>query len=438
MSRPQQNPLTNLTVILAVALIVRLVVALLLPLPADFWTLSEPGQTAFNLASGNGYTFDFYALRPDTPLLAFVPPLHPWFIALALIFPYPNLALGAFQAVLGALTVWLVYRIARAWAGPPVGALAGWGAALYPAHVLCTGQPISVVLHAFFLAAIFLAVWQLSVKPTIARVLIAGGVVGVYALSRPQILGFVPFIIAWLWLNDVRGRKVLRIVLFFTGIIFLVVLPWSIRNYIVLGRPLPTPTNGGVTFWNGNNPFTSGSGHDVVAGRLAAYRGVERDPNLPDVYEHPEPYPFPAEIESRIATIPELELDRAFYRAGLDYIRSRPADWLRLEGKKLVSFWLFRPNLGANPLYRSHWTELYRVQYIILILLAAAGIALSAKEWRRYSLFYALFGYTTLMHLAYNVLTRYRWEMELFFLIFAGMAVERIWRCLALAGKSRA
>jgi hypothetical protein len=292
------------------------------------------------------------------------------------------------------------------------------------------------VLHAFFLAAIFFTVWQLSVKPVNSRALMAGGVVGVYALSRPQILGFVPIIIVWLWLIKVRGRKLLRIVITMITVIILVVLPWSIRNYLVVGRPLPTPTNGGVTFWNGNNPFTSGSGHDVVAERLAAYQGIQRDPSLPDVYEHPEPYPFPAGIDSRIATMPELEMDRAFYRAGLDYIRNQPVDWLWLEGQKLISFWFFRPNLGANPLYRSHWTSLYRVQYGILMILAAAGMILSAREWRRYSLFYALFGYTTLMHLAYNVLTRYRWEMELFFLIFAGMAVERVWQ-LVVAGKSK-
>lgn len=436
MSLSRKNPLTSLAVILAAALLVRLAAALLFPLPAGFWTLSEPGQTAFNLVSGRGYTFDFYGLRPDNPLLAFVPPLHPWFIALALLFPYPNLVLGVFQAVLGALTVWLVYRLAVGFAGRAVGTLAGWGAALYPAHVLCTGQPISVVLHAFFLAAILLAVWRVVEKPTYARAVAAGGLVGVLALSRPQILGFVPIILAWLWLNRIRGRKYIRIVMVFCGLVILVVLPWSIRNSVVVGRPLPTPTNGGVTFWNGNNPFTSGSGHDVVASRLAAYLGIPRDPTQPDVYEHPEPYPFPAAIESQVATMPELELDRAFYRAGLDYIRSRPADWLRLEGQKLVSFWLFRPNLGSNPLYRSHWTSIYRLQYLVLLLLTLIGIYVSVKEWRRYSLFYALFAYTTLTHLVYNVLTRYRWEIELLMLIFAGLAVERIWRLAKTVGKA--
>ena len=422
--------LERLSLILTVALLLRLAVAIMLPLPADFMFLSEPGWTAANLAAGQGYTYDFYGTRPDNPLLAFVPPLHPWFIALALLAPEPALTLGIMQALLGTLTVWLVYRLAHGLAGQRVGTLAGWGAALYPAHILSTSQPISAVLHACCLTSVLFGAWLLYCRPGIKHGLLAGGLAGLLALSRPQILAFLPLIMLWLWLNGVRGRPFWRSAAALGLAAALVVLPWSLRNMVVLGRPLPTPTNGGVTFWNGNNPFTTGSGHDVYADRLAAFRGVPRDPALPAVYEHPEPYPFPPEIESLVATMPELALDHAFYRAGLDYIRQQPLDWLRLEGRKLLSFWLFRPNLGANPLYQDQWTAVYRVQYILLLVLVIPGVALAARRWRRYALLWALFGYYTLVHLVFNVLTRYRWEFELLLLIFAALALEWIGRRL--------
>jgi hypothetical protein len=392
-----------------------------------------------NLASGRGYAFDFYGLRPEAPLLAFLPPLHPWLIALALEFPDPALAYSVIQVVLGTLTVWLLYQLAVGMAGLRVGVLTGWGAALYPPHVLLVSQPHSTVLHACLLIAVLLTCWQLLKHPGIKYGLLAGGLIGLFALGRPQAVLLLPAIIGWLWLNRppagqsveaaARGRLYGRAAAGMVLAAAVAMLPWCIRNTLLFGRPTFVSTNGGVTFWNGNNPFTSGSAHDVYADKLAAYRGVERNPALPDVYQHPEPYPFPPEIEAEMQTMPELELDRAAYRAGLDYIRQEPADWLRLEGQKLVSFWWFRPNLGANPIYREAWTLLYQIQYPFLLAPAVVGLVLSARKcWRCYALLYAVMIFYTLMHVIFNVLTRYRWEIELLMILFAALAVEAGWQ----------
>lgn len=251
---------------------------------------------------------------------------------------------------------------------------------------------------------------------------------GVFVLGRPQAVLFVPIIVGWLWLNRVRGSPLWRASIGLAVATALVILPWCVRNSLLFGRPTFISTNGGVTFWNGNNSFTTGSAHDVYADKLADYRGIARNPSLPDVYQHPEPYPFPPDIESQLATIPELQLDRAAYLAGLSYIGQHPVEWLNLEIQKLVSFWWFRPNLGSNPLYRGTWTSLYRFQYVPLLVLTLLGLAASARQWRRYALLYAVPALYTLVHLTYNVLTRYRWEIELLMLIFAALAADEIWQ----------
>jgi hypothetical protein len=413
---------------LLVALVLRLGVAFFLPPPDDFMHLMEPGRTATNLVAGRGYTFDFYGARPERPLQAGWPPLHPWLIALSLYFADPALAYGLFQALLGTLTVWLLYRLAKAMAGWRVGLLAGWAGALYPSQVLLVGQPHSTILHACCLVAILLACWGVLQRPTVPLALLTGGLVGVFCLGRPQGVLLVPLILGWLWLNRVRGWPLWRASIWLAVATAVVILPWCVRNSLLLGSPTFISTNGGATFWNGNNPFTTGSGHDVYADKLAEYRGIERDPSLPDVYQHPEPYTFPPDVEVRMATMPELELDRAGYRAGLDYIRQYPADWSKLEMQKLVSFWWFRPNLGSNPLYRGVWTNPYRVQYALVLVLTVIGLAISARQWRRYALLYAVLALSTVIHLAFNVLTRYRWEIELLMLIFAALAVDAIWQ----------
>ena len=415
---------------LLTALVLRLAVAVFLPPPDDFMYLMEPGRTAANLVSGRGYTFDFYGTRPESPLQAFLPPLHPWLIALAMQFPDPAQLYALFQAFLGTLTVWLVYRLATEMAGRHVGLLVAWSSALYPPHVLLVSQPHSTVLHACCLVGVLLACWWVYKRPTLGQALLAGALVGVFALGRPQIIAFLPIFVFWLWLNRVPSRQSrwgvwrLAAALFFGTLV--IVLPWSARNTLLFGRPTFISTNGGVTFWNGNNPFTTGSAHDVYADKLAAYLGVEPTPGLPQVYQHPEPYPFPPEIEGQLQHLSELELDRASYLAGLQYIRQQPMDWLNLEKQKLVSFWWFRPNLGANPLYQENWTALYRVQYVPLLALTIAGMVISVRDWRRYTIIYAVMAFYTFVHLAFNVLTRYRWELELLMLIFAALTLVTV------------
>ncbi len=399
-------------------------------MPEDFWQLSEPGRIAANLAGGQGYSFDFYGTRPDNPLLAFLPPLHPGLIALALQFARPNLALGVMQAILGGLTIGMLVKLAKGLAGRGVGLIAGWMGALYPAHVLVTSQPISVALLAFCLMGALLAVWRLKERPAPDRALLAGAMVGLSGLGRSSALLLAPIAVVWLWLNEVRGREFWRS----TAILFtaagLVLLPWILRNGRVLSRYMPTATNGGVTFWNGNNPFTTGNGHDVFADKLAVFQSRERDPASPDIYEHPEPYPFPPEIESRLGSLSELDLSSAFFRAGREYIRQDPAGWLRLMGKKFQSFWWFRPNLGANPLYRDHWTTLYRLQYALMLPLAGLGIGLALRRGltKRVALIFAVLIYTSLVYVTFHVLTRFRWEIELLFLPFVALVVDAGWR----------
>jgi 4-amino-4-deoxy-L-arabinose transferase-like glycosyltransferase len=414
----------------------RLGVLFFLPMTEESLDLFEPGQMAANLAAGRGYTFDFYGTRPGAPLQAFLPPLHPWFIFLALQFSNPGLAYGLVQVLLGTLAVWLLYRLATEMAGRRAGLLAAWGVALYPPYLLLVAQPHSVLLNASCLIAILLACWWLVRQPTLRNGLLAGGLVGFYALGRPQIVAFIPIIIAWLAVNRLRGAQLWRSAAALVLGTIVVVLPWTLRNSVLFGQPAFLSTNGGVTFWNGNNPFTTGSAHDVYADEVAAYLGIERDPHLPDVYQYPDPYPSPPEIEARIQTMSELELDRAYYRAGLDYIRTYPADWLKLEGQKLVSFWWFRPNLGANPIYREHWKLPYQIQYPLLLLLAVAGVALSARRsetgsresWQRYALLYAVLVFYTAVYVAYNVLTRYRWEIESLLIFFAALTLETAWQ----------
>ena len=117
----------------------------------------------------------------------------------------------------------------------------------------------------------------------------------------------------------------------------------------------------------------------------------------------------------------ELELDAAFYNAGLEFIRQNPDKWLALLQAKLVGFWFFRGNIGNT--YAASWTQYYKWGYISLLVLTVAGIFLTRRQWRSYVLLYLIFAYYTLFYAIFHVQTRYRWEIEPLFFILAAAAV---------------
>lgn len=413
--------------ILAAALLLRLAAAWLLPLPDDFAQRTDSGLTALHVVSGEGYAHDFYGWRSDAPLQAYMPPLHVAWVTLSLVLPDPRLAHSAQQVVAGTLAVWMVYCLAGALGGPLTGGLAGWAMALYPTYVILTTVPESVVLLAACLAAFLLLAWRLREKPEAGRAIAAGLALGILSLGRPQALLLLPAMLAWLALKRPRPGRLPRLAALCCFGAGLVVLPWVARNWAVLGRPAFVSTNGGRTCWLGNNPFTTGSGGDVYAGQLATYLGVPRDPSWPEILEFPAGYPLPHGLEAQVAVLPEQDLERAFYRAALEYARTNTGEWLALEARKLLSFWWFRPNLGANPQYQDEWTAVYRLVYAGVAVVSLVGLALSARGdgWRRWGLLYAVLGIQTLVYLGFHVLTRFRWELEFILLILASFAIAR-------------
>lgn len=423
--------------IFALALLLRLTaIALVGPHP-NIIGYSESGLTAANLAQGRDYTYDFFGLRQATPLRAFMPPLYVGLIYLCLeLSANPPLALALVQTLLSALSCLAIYWLAAELSRRrTLALLAAFGTACYPVLILMVTVPASLTLHLAVSAWALAFTAPLARRPSPGYALAAGVLWGVMGLGRPAMLAFLPFIMLWLALNRDSSSRWLRNGLAMSAAAALIVLPWMIRNYTVLGRFPTMATNGGFVFWNGNNPFTTGSGHDVYTERANRFLGRPYDAALPAVMQW-QPYPLPADIQRQVATLSETELDRRLLQAGLDFMHQEPAVWLALLGRKAVAFWWFRENLGAA--YEGSWTRFYRPLYILTVILTVVGLALSLRRWRRYSLLYLLFGFVAVTYIGFQVLTRYRWEIEPFFLIFAALAMVTLasWLTARLRGAS--
>ncbi|MBX3462548.1 MAG: hypothetical protein KF830_05225 [Planctomycetes bacterium] len=130
-------------------------------------------------------------------------------------------ALLGVQVVLGAATVLLCYRLARAWlAFPPALAAAGLCAAS-PHLVVASGYVLTEVLAAFLAT---LGLWLVAGEGR-ARVLVGGGVLGLLALCN-ETLVVVALVLLWP-LGRARGRG---LALAFGAAALLPLLAWNLRN----------------------------------------------------------------------------------------------------------------------------------------------------------------------------------------------------------------
>jgi 4-amino-4-deoxy-L-arabinose transferase-like glycosyltransferase len=290
------------------------------------------------------------------------------------------------QALVGAVSVWIVGLIAFRAAGPAAGAAAGGIAAVYPPLVWISSYALSETLYGA-LALATAAVLDLAVnasdpagsRRTSTMALGAGVLAGTAILVRPAMLFFLPLAATWLlW----RRKPALAAALI-AGTL-LVVIPWTVRNARVFGRFVLVASEGGVTFWTGNHPLARGEGD------MAANPDIKR-----------------AELEFRQAHpgLTAEQLEPLYYREALSYISNHPAWWLTLLARK--AFYTVVPAGPSYALHSSRYRITSVVSYVVVLLLALAG-AWTLRGRRRPAALFVLAASAVLVCLVFFPQERFR------------------------------
>jgi tetratricopeptide (TPR) repeat protein len=187
-------------------------------------------------------------------------PLYPYLVSLVYrVFGAEPLAAYVLQSVFGLLLLFLVHRIARRiWGGTAALIATGLGA-LYGPLVFYESKLLPASLSVLLAALVLDRVQSADASRSLVAWTLVGGVLGAAALANPSFLLLALLVVGFI-LRD-RSRAVrLRIaraaiVLICAG---LVVLPATIRNLVVAREPVLISTNGGITFYQGNNPAARG------------------------------------------------------------------------------------------------------------------------------------------------------------------------------------
>ncbi len=234
--------------------------------------------------------------------------------------------------------------------------------AVNPTFVMFSPVLASEHLFAFFLITAFILTISMQTFSAARIILIALAAAGAI-LTRGEGIFFVPMLILCLYLFG-EGSTAKRIGLGFIlgSLVLILVLPWAVRNRLVVGPGAGMSTTGGINFYLGHNP---------------------NDPMLHGW------------VNSPIHKASEIETDQAGYRLGLQYIKEHPGQNLcyilrysyRLyNSSSYALFWSSRlpPPKGsiyfpqkAFPHYRFYFMLTHSAWYLIL------GLALCSLLFRK-------------------------------------------------------
>lgn len=365
--------------------------------------LFEYDAMARNLLAGRGLTFMHLGITYHS----FAPPLHAWISAGSYWLAGSIVPAMLLQIAAGAALAVVAAAIAKRLFGQWIAAsAAGLLVAVHPGLVVYNATKVHPLsFDSLFPALALLMFFLLYDKATAKLAVMLGVVVGLGTLSRSTIVVFLPIGAVWLLAMTPRGsrRSTCRTIIAAGVATCVVIAPWAIRDSIVHQRVLFLISTTGEDFWDGNNPYATG--HSYVDGNHAVINEL--------------PPGERADLESQPD---EIAQSQWFMNKATEFITAHPALAVRLTFLKFFHFWWFAPQTGV--LYRHSWRQLYTAYYVVVLLLAAAGVwrvaRVGAPSARLALLLGAfLFGLSALQSI-YFVEARHRWAVEPLLLTLAG------------------
>lgn len=351
------------------------------------------------------FGFNFYGTTPNQPS-SFMPPFYPFVLA-GMMSVFPNntlLATRLLQALVSAISCLLVYKIGKwLFSREEVGLLAALGAAIYPPFIGGVVGINTVTFDTFFLALATYFLLRRESTPKGKNETWAGCSLGLAALTRVTALAILPTTFVWLSLRAQNHiwREAVKPFVSLLLAISLIILPWTLRNYLVHRELILISTNGGLNFWIGNNEKATGE------------------------------YIFPSALDSDLftqsASLSEVQRDRLYYKTAVNFIREHPWKYMELLAQKTLYFWLFRPNIGANYPNAGEALDmaksLYILSFVLLLPGGVLGIILSLSQWRKLFLIYGLLASQMATHILYFSGTRFRTPVDPYLIIFASFTI---------------
>ncbi|MGB8658538.1 MAG: tetratricopeptide repeat protein [Candidatus Zixiibacteriota bacterium] len=277
------------------------------PLYHDVW--------AQNIAGGNWIGTKVF----------FRAPFYPYFLAIVYkMFGHDYVIPRLIQHAFGSVSCVLAYLLAKRLFSRKVAVVSGLIAASYGMLWYYEGELLLDSFLVFFDLLLMLFLLKTSERPKSWGWLVCGLVLGFSAITRPNILFFVPFVWLWIFLIFRKEKPWEQIVRYCGSFLLgsiLIILPVTFRNVLV-GRDLVLiASQGGINFYIGNNKNSDGMSA-IFYKEDWQYRDFEQM----------------AKKETG-RTMKPSEISDFYYRKGIDFLLNNRTQAFKLLVKKLYVFW---------------------------------------------------------------------------------------------------
>lgn len=371
-------------IIFLLSLIVRISFIFLSDYPKkalEFYDAPSWNGVALNLLDKKGF------LEPSGEPTSVRPPVYPLFLAtIYSIFGVNYKVVYIIQSVLSSLTNVILFLLFRK-INYKVALISSFISIFWPPFVVYSSIICSETLYTFLLLLFIL----LLLKSNTYKSFVALGVLlGAINLTRSTITFYTIFLIFYYIILKIDYKKILKIILM-TVVSFVVVFPWTLRNWYAFNRFLLINTAAGELFWSGT---------------YMEWDGIckhNRDENF----------------FKRFGNIKNpVDRDRELFKEGIRNILKNPRGFLVLSVKKFFRFW-FMP-IGYEILKTQYLilAKLFLVIYCVLVLLCWVFLISIVKD-EFLSPIFVLIIYFTVMHNLLAPIPRYRFPIEHVILSFA-------------------
>lgn len=393
------------------ALLIRLVFLVCLDSPFYF---SKYPYFAVKLSQGESIGQRIVDLSPF--YLYFLSAWHTWF--------GPSwTAVKWTQGLIGVANCWLIFQLGIRYFNMRVGLMAGLMAAAYGNLIVLesTLEPSVFVLLFNLLAVYFLSFIENSqarLSSLKKYIVISGFLTGLSVITKPSFLLFLPIgCLCCLLASRLPVRKRFLWAVFFVSAASTVILPVSIRNYVMLGDRVLVTADAGKVFFHGNGPGATALEWTFLDEGLVQERSAEPD------YEH-NLFRKTAERISGRPLLPS-EASKFWFRRTLDHIFDNPYDHLWLVTQKFAFFFTDYElhYIGASYADYKSTRQWPFLRYGWIAGFGVVGLFLSAADWRKRLPIFGAFCVYLVTCLLFIVQSRYRTPATPYLCLFAAYAI---------------
>ncbi len=357
----------------------------------------EYGEIAKNVIHGKGYSLFYFengALEhlytPEAVPFpsAYMPPGYVWTLVPFLLIrtvPVRNILFLAWNLILSAIIILLMYRYTLRCFGPPTALISALITAVLPEFLYACVSPTPTLV--FQLLALLILILSQDAHGTGKSVLL-GAAIAVSILFRAEMALF------WLLFSLLfMLEKRLRTVLVSSAVVMLVLSPWSVRNTVRFGRFFPLTTSAGLNLYRGNNAYGIGDwGDEAIMQELRKCEGPQF----------------------------EARMDSLYTKKALAEIAHSPGAAAGMSLVKLFNFWCL--NISDRRVYT-------RINYIPAALFSILFFwgAIASFSWKRHKMLSLFYLFASLLMIAFFPLPRYITMMKIVLVPFAAVGFCRLY-----------